>query len=308
MVRERLSGLAWNRLPARAYPLKEPPLAEGDQMKTCSKCNNPQPISNFQVDKTAKDGHRSSCKTCSYKVSIDWNRSKKGVAIRMWHKHNARSETRGHDKPNYDREWLINFIMNHPDYERLHSEYVASDFCKYKAPSIDRIDDNIGYRKDNIRLVSFQENVEHAWEAGRKREYFNKGWSNGACGDHRPVVQLSMSGEYISEFISVSEASRQTGSLDSKISHSCSGKRKSHNGSQWVYADEYNPGKKYPDLTARKYTGVKRKVAKIDQNGQIISVYESVNAASADHGVTNGAIQYAASKGGNSCGYKWKYV
>ena len=210
-------------------------------MKTCTKCKAVKPTSEFAVDRSRPDGIKSACKNCVYKVAQDWNRSPKGVAIRLWHKHISRSDERGHDQPDYDKDWLINFIMTHPDYERLHQEYVNSGFDKYKCPSIDRLDDNVGYRKDNIRLVSFQDNMGHCYDAARKAEHTNRGWEKGCMRPHRAVVQLTKKGELIDRFISVNEAARMvTGANNSKIPAVCQGKRKTHAGFKWLYEEDYD--------------------------------------------------------------------
>lgn len=208
--------------------------------KTCTQCGENKPLDEFAKNPRANDGRRSNCKDCSYKKTRDWNRSPKGVAVRLWHKHIARSDQRGHTRPDYGKEWLINFIMTHPEYPRLHKEYVDSGYDRYKCPSIDRLDDNIGYRKDNIRLVSFAENMEHCYHAGRNADHFNSGWVKGCMGPHRGVVQLSLSGDFIAEFISVNEAARSVAKAsNSKIPMCCKGKRKTHAGYCWVYAEDY---------------------------------------------------------------------
>lgn len=277
-------------------------------MKLCPKCGNEKSKSDFPRDARNEDGLRRYCKSCAYEMTIKWNRSKEGVITRLWHKHNQRSKQRGMPPPDYDREWLRDYIMNHPDFDDIYNGYVASGYDVMMSPSIDRLNDYIGYTKDNIRLVTFAENMDHAWEAGRNREHENTGWAKGACGDHRPVVQFTMSGVYLNEFISVSEACRQTGSKDSKVSHACSGKRKSHNGFQWMYKEDYLIGKRPKDLSSRKNNGAKKRVEKLADDMSVIATYESCVIAGQDNGVTGGAVQAAATKGTRCCGHKWRYV
>jgi hypothetical protein len=276
-------------------------------MKTCSKCKEIKLVSEFQKDKSTSSGLRSSCKTCSYKATIEWNRSPEGVACRLWHKHNARSKTRDHEKPNYSREWLFDFVLNHPNFEKLYAAWVASDYDKYLSPSVDRINDRIGYTKENIRLVTFGENMEHAWDAGRKKEFDNSGWGNGACGEHRAVVQLTMSGDLVAEYISVSEACRAVGAQDSKISMACSGKRKSHAGFRWAYLDDYNLSGRSAEPMNRKSAGLKRAVKQFSLSGDLISEFESASEAGKFMGVSSGSITQAARNFRQSCGYYWRY-
>lgn len=276
-------------------------------MKICSKCKEPKDISEFQKDKSTSSGFRSSCKTCSYSTAIEWNRSRKGIVCRLWHKHNARSEIRGHNKPNYTKEWLFDFVLNHPEFENLYAAWVASDYNKMLAPSIDRINDRIGYTKENIRLVTFGENMEHAWEAGRKKELDNAGWAKGACSDHKAVVQLTMGGDFIAEYISVSEACRALGALDSKISMACSGKRKSHAGFRWAYLDDYIASGRKVGAVIRKSCGTKRKIRQFSKSGDPIAEFASSVDAGKAMGVSSGAITFAARNFRQSCGYYWRY-
>jgi hypothetical protein len=276
-------------------------------MKTCSKCKESKDFSELQRDKSTASGFRSSCKTCSYKATIEWNRSPEGVACRLWHKHNARSKTRGHEKPNYTREWLFDFVLNHPNFKQLYSAWVASGYDKYLSPSVDRINDRIGYAKENIRLVTFGDNMEHAWEAGRKKEHDNAGWAKGACGEHRAVVQLSIDGEFIAEHISVSEACRVVGAQDSKISQACSGKRKTHAGFRWAYLEDYNAAGCKVSALSRKSCGVKRKIRQFSISGDIVAEFDSSVDAGKAMGVSSGAITFAARNFRQSCGYYWRY-
>ena len=41
-------------------------------MKTCSKCGQTQPFAHFHVNKTGRDGLKSTCKTCSNATSLAW--------------------------------------------------------------------------------------------------------------------------------------------------------------------------------------------------------------------------------------------
>lgn len=211
-------------------------------MKACSKCKQVKPFSEFQRQASHSSGYRSSCKKCTYAKTIDWNRSRRGIVTRMWHRQHHRSEFRGHPAPEYTREWLFDFVLNHEDFDSLYKEYVESGFDKYKIPSIDRVNDRVGYTKENIRLVSFADNMEHCWSAGRKSEFDNDGWDNGTLKPHTPVVQLDLSGAFIAEHMSISEAARSIGSIsgNSKIPMVCQGKRKTHAGFKWAYKRDYD--------------------------------------------------------------------
>lgn len=278
-------------------------------MKKCTSCLYEKPLSEYQKDASNKSGLRTKCKACSYKATIEWNRSKIGVACRLWHKHNARSKSRGHDKPNYTREWLYDFVLNNSDFDSIYSRWVASGYEKNLSPSIDRINDRIGYTKDNIRLVTLSENMQHAWDAAKNKEYDNAGWRSGALGEHRPVKQFSISGEFISEYKSVSEACRVTGASDSKICAVCKGGRLSHKGFQWRYSNE----ERSVHSLARKIInsgGVAtntRKVSVLSVDKEFVGTFDSMADACRNLGLNYRSVYRAKAKGYSNKGYTFSY-
>ena len=69
-------------------------------------------------------------------------------------------------------------------------------------PSVDRIDDNIGYTISNIQLMTWGENDKKAHDDMRDGKLIggNK---------NKPVLQFTKDGKFIAEYISQNEASRQ---------------------------------------------------------------------------------------------------
>ena len=49
-----------------------------DERKTCIKCNQSKPLSDYYKDKTVKTGYKSKCKVCCYKYSVVYNKKTKG--------------------------------------------------------------------------------------------------------------------------------------------------------------------------------------------------------------------------------------
>lgn len=56
----------------------------------------------------------------------------------------------------------------------------------------------------------------------------------------KPVVQLTISGEFVAVFSSAHEAERKTGVRNGNIARCCSGKTASAGGYKWQCANEYN--------------------------------------------------------------------
>lgn len=55
----------------------------------------------------------------------------------------------------------------------------------------------------------------------------------------KPVIQLSINGDFIKEWDSARDCKNVTGFLESKIWECCNGSRKSHKGYKWVYKENY---------------------------------------------------------------------
>jgi len=84
--------------------------------------------------------------------------------------------------------------------------------------SIDRIDNNEGYRPDNCQWIPRSENTKK-----RDRHY-------------KPVEQYSLDGELLGYYYSIDQAERATGAGDSSISKVCKGKLRTAGGYYWAYA------------------------------------------------------------------------
>tara|TARA_R110002049_G_scaffold296088_1_gene483977 strand:+ start:348 stop:740 length:393 start_codon:yes stop_codon:yes gene_type:complete len=65
------------------------------------------------------------------------------------------SKTRGHEPPEYSLDEFRAWLKNQPHLEFLMNEYKESGGEKDYRPSVDRIDNSIGYNFKNIRLVNW---------------------------------------------------------------------------------------------------------------------------------------------------------
>jgi hypothetical protein len=59
----------------------------------------------------------------------------------------------------FDKEWFLTWGLNSPDYKRLHKGWVESKYERKVIPTVDRINNNLGYLKTNIRFLTFSENA-----------------------------------------------------------------------------------------------------------------------------------------------------
>jgi group I intron endonuclease len=116
------------------------------------------------------------------------------------------------------------------------------------------------------------------------------------------VYQYSMAGEYIRQYESGNEAADALGVKVGCIYGVCGGRGDSYRGYRW----SYQKFDKLPPLPKDKRC---KPVAKLDPNGAVIEIYETVEEAAKANGVAPSSLRGAAN--GNqhtSAGYVWKYI
>lgn len=100
----------------------------------------------------------------------------------------------------------------------MFNSWVDGGFQRMDYPSIDRLDDSMGYTKDNIRLVSWREN--HRVESNAKSKV---------------IIQSNLDGTIVCEHGSMTDAAKNTGASQPKISMVCNGLRNKHYGYRWSF-------------------------------------------------------------------------
>lgn len=152
-------------------------------------------------------------------------------------------------------------------------------------------DDN---RIENLEWVTQSENVKHAIDTGLRGKRT------------RPVRQFSLNGDWMLDFESATEAARQTGCLQCKITECCLGERKTTGEYQWRYVDS-----NIERLNPITVTNKKKKVGQYTLNDELIAIYESYSEAARQVGGTESAISRICSNTPGlhtHKGYKWKIV
>ena len=92
------------------------------------------------------------------------------------------------------------------------------------------------HHKDNNRQNNKLENL--CWVTRQENDSHVKHVVNSGSFPPKAVIQLDLNGNILNYFESMSEAARQTGCNNSKISAVCSGKRKTHGGYIWRLQNE----------------------------------------------------------------------
>ena len=152
-----------------------------------------------------------------------------------------------------------------------------------------RSDNNV----ENLEWVTPSENTQHAVDTGLFKS-----------GRARTVVQYNLNGEQMATFESASEAARQTGGSQSKITMCCRRQRDSANDYQWRYYDDIQDVQK---IEKKFITG--KKVAQCDEEGNILKIYPSFKeAAHAVNGTSSAISRVCSGTNIRHKGYKWKLV
>jgi len=213
-----------------------------DEKKCRGKCKKLLPFSSFYKHKQMADGHLNVCKECKKKYERDsknysiYEKTEKGVIRVIYKTQKSNSKRRGHIPPNYSKEELKEWLYPN-GFKALFDAWVASGYEKRLKPSCDRIDDYKGYSLDRLKLVT--------WGVNKDKQTNDILLARSTSGERcKAVEQLSLEDAFIKDFISASEASRQTGVDIRHISNCCLGKRKTSNGFKWRFKKDLLKSKK----------------------------------------------------------------
>ena len=194
--------------------------------KNCTQCGETKPLTKFNKQKITKDGLQSCCRSCTKARSKIYKRSKHGLIVHIYGNQRSRSRNRKHPPPSYTGKELIAWFNKHPDFDMLFLNWENSGWDRWSRPSCDRIDDYKPYTLDNIRLVTWRENMERA-HLDIKNGINNK--------VNKAVVQSKLDGTFVRDWYSIRQAEREEGFNHGAISQCCLGRAKSAGGFKWSY-------------------------------------------------------------------------
>ena len=196
--------------------------------KRCIKCGEIKPLSSFYKDKGKKDGYMNICKSCASEYSERYYKTKKGVVTAIYRDQRSSSKKRKHPMPNYSNKELREWLFSQKRFHELYDTWEASGYINDLRPSCDRIDDYQPYTLDNLRIVTWRDNMY------RHYEDVKNGLNNKRS---KAVLQFTLDGEFVAEYYSQAEAGRRVKINPKHISSVCIGKRKTTGGFIWKFKD-----------------------------------------------------------------------
>lgn len=136
--------------------------------KVCSKCGNSKLLSEFSPSAACKDGVRGTCKKCASAWASAWQRRKSQT---LWGKMrfivaSARNRAKERGMPfDLENEFLVEKYQSQNGRcavsglpFKLYDDIALIRISPY-LPSLDRIDSNKGYTKNNVQFVLWAINV-----------------------------------------------------------------------------------------------------------------------------------------------------
>lgn len=195
-------------------------------MKKCTKCKTEKDLSEFGRHSQGRNGYNPVCKICNAEQTRLFKRTIPGHITNIYKNQKRNSVERNHIMPNCTRNELLDFALSDSNYNRIHNNWVTSEYDNSLSPSYDRINDYKPYTLNNIGIKT---GGEHCAKTGLDKI---NGFNNKAS---KSVMAISIiSGEKIL-FYSVSEAARKTPTNRNRIQRCCQGELKSAGNHIWKW-------------------------------------------------------------------------
>lgn len=146
---------------------------------------------------------------------------------------------------------------------------------------------------NNLEWVTKHQNMRHCFD-------------NGLSSVAKPVKQYDLKGNYVADYISASEASRQLGITQGNISAALLGNYNYACGFQWRYANNTTPVR---DIS-NEVTLLNIPVVQLSMDGEYIKTFDKVTLAYKEiNKRDNGIISQVCKGNRNSfAGFKWMYL
>lgn len=168
-------------------------------MKTCTKCEVEKPLAEFSRHPQCSDGYTTHCKACVRKKSAAWhksngealNKSRRaafrtpiGKARSIYSTMRLSCKKNGWADPEFSVEEILDIISEGRCAITAIPFEVENNYASLRnpfAPSPDRIDNSLGYTKDNVQWVIWMFNQMKSDYSPLALSQFIKGIRNASC-------------------------------------------------------------------------------------------------------------------------------
>jgi len=156
-----------------------------------------------------------------------YRRTRKGLAAVIYHSQKYAGKKKVIKTVDYTREEFMRWLFVQENFESLYLSWVESDYQKALKPSADRILNNHSYTLSNLELMTWEQNESKA------RADMRSGDLICIMNPQKGVQQYTENDILVGTFISMNEANRSTGVMQSSISMCCHNKRNIAGGFKW---------------------------------------------------------------------------
>ena len=140
------------------------------RLKTCKKCAETKPVSEFYKAQTGKDGLRGDCRSCSREVTRRWknaNREREAEYHRLWKEKNPKTTAYLSQKNNAKIRG-IKFLLTFEEWRDWWGDDFDNRGCTTDKLVMARIGDEGPYALGNIKKILHSDNLREGHEFRRK--------------------------------------------------------------------------------------------------------------------------------------------
>jgi hypothetical protein len=199
-----------------------------------------------------------------FNIESKWYRRTKELIIRnIYYSQIKSSKSRNHPLPNYTVTDFIFWFHMQPNNDELVVNYIKSLFKKTLAPSGDRLDSSKSYTLDNLRLVTWQENMDANIKDMKKA-----------------VMEYDMDLNFIKRHTSISEAERLYDIPNAMISRSCVGHNAYSKERIWLFEGDDTEEELHKRREAYLFhnrTKLTEEVIQLDIDGNFVKEWPSLH-------------------------------
>jgi len=133
-----------------------------NEIKECTICHITRPLNKFSYDHQNEE-YVDTCKLCAQLKYYNSINTKDSFIKHTYHSIKSRAKNRHCEEIDFDYKWFYEWIYNNSNnFETLFNNWINSNYNKMLIPSIDRINPIKTYLKDNIQLMTWDENKKKA--------------------------------------------------------------------------------------------------------------------------------------------------